>query len=129
MVVDDVALELGVVRVRERGSHGGHNGLRSIAEALGTSDFARVRVGVRDPGQGVDALPGDLAEYVLAEFPAEHAAPLRCRAVALAADAAECLAARGRRGGDEPLQRPPRLSYTRRLSRPWRPRRSYPCSR
>jgi peptidyl-tRNA hydrolase, PTH1 family len=65
--VDDVALELGTVRVRERGSHGGHNGLRSLVETLGTEDFARVRIGVRR-----GELPEDLADYVLAEFPAER---------------------------------------------------------
>ncbi len=47
VLVDDLALELGVIRVRERGSHGGHNGLRSLGESLGTEDFARVRIGVR----------------------------------------------------------------------------------
>jgi len=41
VLVDDLALELGVIRVRERGSHGGHNGLRSLGESLGTEDFAR----------------------------------------------------------------------------------------
>ena len=55
-ILDDVALDLGTLRIRERGSHGGHNGLRSIIEVLGSEDFGRVRVGVRkgDP-------PGDLA--------------------------------------------------------------------
>ncbi len=46
VVVDDVALALGRIRVRERGSHGGHNGLRSLAEVLGTDEFPRVRIGV-----------------------------------------------------------------------------------
>src|SRR5512141_2396314 len=58
VVVDDVALELGSLRVRERGSHGGHNGLRSLMEVLGTDEFVRLRVGIRngDP-------PEDLAQY------------------------------------------------------------------
>jgi peptidyl-tRNA hydrolase, PTH1 family len=90
VLVDDVALELGTVRVRERGSHGGHNGLRSIVEALGTSDFPRVRVGVREPGRPLEDLPEELADYVLAGFPPEQAAAFEA-AVALAADAAECL--------------------------------------
>ena len=47
VLVDDVALELDTIRVRERGSHGGHNGLRSLVETLGTEEFARVRIGVR----------------------------------------------------------------------------------
>jgi hypothetical protein len=45
VVLDDVALDLGTLRVRERGTHGGHNGLRSLIEVLGSDEFARVRVG------------------------------------------------------------------------------------
>ena len=85
VVVDDVALDLGTVRVRERGGHGGHNGLRSIVDVLGTEEFARVRVGVRrgEPGE-------DLADYVLAEFPPEESLVVQ-EAVGLAADAVVCL--------------------------------------
>jgi PTH1 family peptidyl-tRNA hydrolase len=67
VVVDDIALDLGVLRLRERGGHGGHNGLRSIIETLGTEDFPRLRIGIR---QG--EVQGDLAEYVLAPFPEEE---------------------------------------------------------
>ncbi len=84
VVVDDVALELGRLRVRERGSHGGHNGLRSIIEALGSEEFPRVRVGI---GRG--ELPGDLAEYVLDAFPPEDVLVVQ-EAVERAADAVEC---------------------------------------
>jgi PTH1 family peptidyl-tRNA hydrolase len=89
VVVDDVALDLGTVRVRERGGHGGHNGLRSLVDVLGTEEFARVRVGVRrgEPGE-------DLAEYVLAEFPPEESLVVQ-EAVGLAADAVECLLEEG----------------------------------
>jgi PTH1 family peptidyl-tRNA hydrolase len=89
VVVDDVALELGTVRVRERGGHGGHNGLRSIVDVLGTEDFARVRVGVSrgEPGE-------DLAEYVLAPFPPEESLVVQ-EAVGLAADAVVCLVEEG----------------------------------
>lgn len=89
VIVDDVALDLGNLRVRERGSHGGHNGLRSIVEALGTEDFPRVRIGVR---QG--ELPEDLAEYVLSDFPAAEVLVVQ-EAVGLAADAVECLIREG----------------------------------
>ncbi len=85
VLVDDVALDLGTIRVRERGSHGGHNGLRSLVETLGTEDFARVRIGVR---QG--DLPEDLAGYVLADFPPEEVLVVQ-EAVGLAADAVVCL--------------------------------------
>jgi peptidyl-tRNA hydrolase, PTH1 family len=83
VVVDDVALDLGWLRVRERGSHGGHNGLRSIIEILGTEDFARLRVGVRKGDLGPD-----LADYVLAPFPSEDVLLVQ-EAVGRAADAAE----------------------------------------
>ncbi len=85
VVVDDVALDLGTVRVRERGSAGGHNGLRSIVEALGTEEFPRVRIGVR-----TGELPAELADYVLAPVPPQDEPPFR-EAVARAADAVVCL--------------------------------------
>jgi peptidyl-tRNA hydrolase, PTH1 family len=89
VVVDDVALDLGVLRLRERGTHGGHNGLRSIIDTVGTDDFVRVRVGVR---QG--ELPEDLADYVLSDFPPADVLVVQ-EMVGLAADAVECLAREG----------------------------------
>jgi PTH1 family peptidyl-tRNA hydrolase len=89
VLVDDVALELGTVRVRERGSHGGHNGLRSLAETLGTEEFARVRIGVRR-----GELQDDLAGYVLADFAPEEVLVVQ-EAVGLAADAVQCLLEEG----------------------------------
>jgi PTH1 family peptidyl-tRNA hydrolase len=75
IVCDDVNLPLGRLRTRGSGSEGGHNGLRSIAEQLGTIDYPRLRIGV---GRG-DARR-DLADHVLARFD---------EAVARAADAVE----------------------------------------
>lgn len=46
VISDDLALPLGKIRIRPKGSHGGHNGLRSIINCLGTSDFARLRIGI-----------------------------------------------------------------------------------
>jgi PTH1 family peptidyl-tRNA hydrolase len=89
VVLDDAALELGTLRLRERGSHGGHNGLRSIIEALGSEDFPRVRVGIRR-----GELPGDLAEYVLSDFPPEEVLVVQ-DVVGHAADAVECLLREG----------------------------------
>ncbi|HEX9655463.1 MAG TPA: aminoacyl-tRNA hydrolase [Bacteroidota bacterium] len=63
VVVDDADLPLGKLRIRERGSHGGHNGLRSIIEDLGTEDFPRLRMGIH-PGKEI----ADLAEFVLSPF-------------------------------------------------------------
>jgi PTH1 family peptidyl-tRNA hydrolase len=53
VVSDDLALPLGRIRVRERGSSGGHNGLKSIGSALGSDDYMRVRVGI-SPDRSVD---------------------------------------------------------------------------
>jgi PTH1 family peptidyl-tRNA hydrolase len=89
VVVDDVALELGRLRVRERGSHGGHNGLRSIIETLASEDFPRVRVGIRKGD-----IPGELADYVLDPFPPEDVLVVQ-EVVSRAADAVECLVREG----------------------------------
>jgi PTH1 family peptidyl-tRNA hydrolase len=51
IVADDFALPFGKLRMREAGSHGGHNGLRSIVEELGTEKFNRLRVGIGDPNR------------------------------------------------------------------------------
>ena len=76
VVHDEIDLEFGVLRLKSGGGHGGHNGLRSIMEQLGGGKFARLRVGVgRDPrvppgGGNAQAV----ANWVLADFPAVHAA-------------------------------------------------------
>jgi PTH1 family peptidyl-tRNA hydrolase len=67
VVHDELDLPLGSVRVKIGGGHGGHNGLRSIIEHIGTPDFVRVRVGVGRPAPGFDA-----ADYVLSPFSAEE---------------------------------------------------------
>jgi PTH1 family peptidyl-tRNA hydrolase len=89
VVVDDAALDLGVLRVRERGSHGGHNGLRSLIDALGTDEFPRVRVGIKK-----GEVPADLADYVLSDFPPEDVLVVQ-EAVGWAADAGECVIREG----------------------------------
>jgi peptidyl-tRNA hydrolase, PTH1 family len=63
ILCDDIALPWGMIRVRERGSAGGHNGLRSVIGALGTMEFPRVRLGVQ-PSE----FRGDLREYVLRQI-------------------------------------------------------------
>jgi PTH1 family peptidyl-tRNA hydrolase len=60
VISDEVALPWGVLRIRERGSAGGHNGLKSVIGAIGTDEFTRVRLGV-----GPEKVWGDLADYVL----------------------------------------------------------------
>jgi peptidyl-tRNA hydrolase, PTH1 family len=63
VICDDIALPWGMIRVRERGSAGGHNGLKSVIGSLGTMEFPRVRMGVQPEG-----FRGDLKEYVLREI-------------------------------------------------------------
>jgi PTH1 family peptidyl-tRNA hydrolase len=67
VVHDELDLPLGAVRVKTGGGHGGHNGLRSLIEHLGTADFIRVRIGVGRPAPGLDA-----ADYVLSPFGADE---------------------------------------------------------
>jgi peptidyl-tRNA hydrolase, PTH1 family len=89
VVHDESDLELGRLQARLGGGLAGHNGLRSIANALGTSDFLRVRVGVGRPGRG-DKRP--LADWVLSDFE-PHEDPEGI--VAAAAEAVELLDAEG----------------------------------
>ncbi|HEY8965305.1 MAG TPA: aminoacyl-tRNA hydrolase [Candidatus Methylacidiphilales bacterium] len=89
VVVDDFALPLGDVRLRERGSHGGHNGLRSIEASLGTREYARVRCGI-----GPVPERWAVEDFVLARFQPderEKAAQL----VSTAADAIRYCQSRG----------------------------------
>lgn len=65
VVHDDVDLELGRLQARLGGGLAGHNGLRSIAQALGTQDFVRLRIGVGRPQRGD---PRPVADYVLSPF-------------------------------------------------------------
>jgi PTH1 family peptidyl-tRNA hydrolase len=83
VVCDDVNLPLGRLRARVSGTEGGHNGLRSIALALGTIDYSRLRVGV---GRGDNGR--DLADHVTAEFEPEERPGIEA-AIARAADAVE----------------------------------------
>lgn len=79
VAVDDMALPLGRIRLRSKGSDGGHNGLKSIQEALGTQNFARIRFGIGHPrdshssGKAVIARD-DVKDYVLESFRQEEAA-------------------------------------------------------
>jgi peptidyl-tRNA hydrolase, PTH1 family len=89
VVHDESDLEPGRLQARRGGGLAGHNGLRSVAEHLGTPDFLRLRIGVGRPGRGDRR---DLADYVLADFePHEDAEAL----VRRAAEAVETLDAEG----------------------------------
>lgn len=89
VVHDDVDLDVGRVQARLGGGLAGHNGLRSIAQALSTQDFLRLRVGVGRPGRGD---PRDVADYVLSAFEAHDD---RDGLVGRAADAVEVILAEG----------------------------------
>ena len=87
---DDADLAFGRVRVRPEGGAGGHNGIRSLMETLGSGAFARVKIGVL--GEGRHAR--DLADYVLDRFLPDEK-PVVLRMVTLAADAAESVLREG----------------------------------
>jgi len=89
VVHDDVDLEPGRLQARAGGGLAGHNGLRSLAQALGTQDFLRLRIGVGRPGRGD---PRSVADYVLSPFDAEEDAEAL---VSGSADAVETLARSG----------------------------------
>ena len=78
VVYDDIDLSLGTVRMRMKGSHGGHNGMRSVIEALGTDEIRRVKIGIGRP-----ARKADVADHVLDRFQPEEL-PIIEEAVALA---------------------------------------------
>ena len=67
IVVDEVQLPVGRIRIRPRGSAGGHNGLKSVEAALGSQEYARLRIGVGPSEQRKGIYP-NLADFVLAPF-------------------------------------------------------------
>lgn len=96
VICDDLALPLGRIRIRARGGDGGHNGLKSIIEALATREFTRVRLGVAPEG-----IVPDVAEFVLAPVSPDRVAAFR-QMIRQGAEAVEsiCLA-----GVDEAMNR------------------------
>ena len=67
IIFDDISLDVGKMRIRRKGSDGGHNGLKNISELLGTEEYARMRFGV-----GGDFPKGHQVEYVLGEWTDEE---------------------------------------------------------
>ena len=82
ILCDDINLSEGQLRIRLKGSAGGHNGLKNIISHLGTQEFPRIRIGVGEKPRGMD-----LADYVLGRFPKEQQAVME-EAYRDAADAA-----------------------------------------
>lgn len=82
---DDLDLPPGALRIKVGGGHGGHNGIRSISEVLGRSDYIRVKLGIGRPPPG-----GDVSDYVLSNFAAAEQARLAVL-IASAAEAVELI--------------------------------------
>lgn len=72
IIYDDIDLDVGQLRIRKKGSAGGHNGIKSIISNLGTDEFPRIRIGV-----GEKPKDWDLADYVLSRFKDEEEAAIR----------------------------------------------------
>lgn len=89
VVVDDIALPFGALRLRGKGSDGGHNGLKNINEMLGSSDYARLRFGI-----GGDFARGGQIDYVLGEWTSGEREALSER-LKLAGQAVEAFVCRG----------------------------------
>ena len=83
VIYDDLDLPSGKIRLRQKGGHGGHNGVRSTRAHLGTKEFKRIRLGV---GRPVSPLP--VVDYVLGSFPKEEKEDVE-RSIGHAADACE----------------------------------------
>ncbi|HIT13444.1 MAG TPA: aminoacyl-tRNA hydrolase [Candidatus Scatomonas merdigallinarum] len=85
VIYDDISLDPGQIRVRKKGSAGGHNGIKNIIACLGTDKFKRIRVGI-----GAKPDRWDLADYVLAPFTPENREKIE-DAIKDAADALELI--------------------------------------
>lgn len=71
IIYDDISLDVGQLRIRKKGSAGGHNGIKNIIAHLGTQEFPRIKVGVGDKPKKMD-----LADYVLSRFSKEDRAAM-----------------------------------------------------
>lgn len=99
VIHDEIDLDFGTVRVKAGGGHGGHNGLRSIIDQIGSRDFVRVRVGVGKPDKdGAQGAERDrrVAGYVLSDFPRGTETEV-ADTIARAADAVQLIIDRGAR--------------------------------
>ena len=90
VITDDIALPFGKIRIRKKGSHGGHNGLRNIEALLGNAQYPRLRFGVGD-----DFPKGAQVHYVLADFSSEEQTELDEKLLPKMADAILTFAGRG----------------------------------
>ena len=89
LVHDDLDLDLGRLRIKQAGGHGGHNGIKSVIDTIGTAQFVRVKIGIGRPAPCQDS-----ADYVLQAFAKEEIEVLN-PCLDRAVDALECLIHRG----------------------------------
>lgn len=85
VIYDDISLDVGQLRLRSKGSAGGHNGIKNIISHLGTEEFPRIKVGVGDKPKD-----WDLADYVLSRFPKEEE-PTICEALKRTSEAVKSI--------------------------------------
>ena len=97
IIYDDLDLDPGRIRLRQGGGSGGHRGMQSIIDQLGSTDFTRLRIGIGRPPEGIDP-----ADYVL-QLPAPAERPLYDAAVKLAAEAALAVVSQGPAAATRPL--------------------------
>jgi len=89
VIYDDVALPLGKIRIRTNGSSGGHNGVRSIINSLGTQNFSRLRVGIGPKPSNIS-----LTDYVLSKFEKAEHETLK-KILKISVDAVKCIVNEG----------------------------------
>jgi PTH1 family peptidyl-tRNA hydrolase len=103
VIHDDLDLALGRLRIKRKGSDGGHQGVRSIIEAMGGNAFLRLKVGIGRPPEGMDP-----ADYVLSTFDKQEE-PELCSALSRAAEAVEVILSEGVDAAMNRLQKKPML--------------------
>lgn len=89
ILFDDISLDVGRIRIRKKGSAGGHNGIKSIIAHLGSENFPRLKFGVGDKPKGMD-----LADYVLGRFSSQDEATVS-EGIKRACEAVECMIGEG----------------------------------
>jgi PTH1 family peptidyl-tRNA hydrolase len=93
IIHDDIDLAFGRIKIKEKGGHGGHNGLKSVMDALGSGEFARLRIGIGRPARGSDVI-----DHVLGPFSTPEKEMLDA-VFARACDAAETVLCHGAKVG------------------------------
>lgn len=89
VIYDDVSLPLGKLRIRDKGSAGGHNGIKNIIAHLGTQDFPRIKIGTGAPGEG-----GDMIDWVIG-VPSQAERKVLVASFERAIEAAACIIENG----------------------------------